>query len=196
MSCNSTNRASCQRNTKYTFVLFGAFFGLALPLKGQDFDKQTAGIYSSLLVQQRTLHSVAVTSLFLQQPHYRPTLASSVSVYIYIVNDIGTGRMTQPLPQGIVEAEEDKLVRAFQVSVESDEPRRQAFTACMQQYGACVLRNAVPLHSHTKLKNPKDKVTEVLEGITFKGRPLLGPSTLSRQNMHTFLIFLVFRQRL
>ena len=104
--------------------------------------------------------------------------------------------MTQPLPQGIVEAEEDKLVRAFQVSVESDEPRRQAFTACMQQYGACVLRNAVPLHSHTKLKNPKDKVTEVLEGITFKGRPLLGPSTLSRQNMHTFLIFLVFRQRL
>ena len=73
--------------------------------------------------------------------------------------------------QELIQAEENRFLRSLQLDAKAVSKQGQkAFEGCMQRYGA------VPLHQ-AKLHQPKGgHFAEVLEGITFQGRPLLGPS--------------------
>ena len=79
--------------------------------------------------------------------------------------------------QELIQAEENRFLRSLQLDAKAVSKQGQkAFEGCMQRYGACVLLETVPLHQ-AKLHQPKGgHFAEVLEGITFQGRPLLGPS--------------------
>lgn len=80
--------------------------------------------------------------------------------------------------QELIQAEENRFLRSLQLDAKavSNAMGQKAFEGCMQRYGACVLLETVPLHQ-AKLHQPKGgHFAEVLEGITFQGRPLLGPS--------------------
>ena len=82
--------------------------------------------------------------------------------------------------QELIRDEGDRFLRNFQLEVTgphgSNGLKQKAFDSCMRQYGACVLLQVLPLHSHAMQKPKEGHLAEVLEGITFQGRPLLGPS--------------------
>lgn len=82
--------------------------------------------------------------------------------------------------QELIRDEGDRFLRNFQLEATgphgSNGLKQTAFDSCMRQYGACVLLQALPLHSHAMQKPKEGHLAEVLEGITFQGRPLLGPS--------------------
>ena len=75
--------------------------------------------------------------------------------------------------QELIAAEGDRFLRNLQLETDVSKADR---SECMRTYGACILQQAVPLH--VPMRQPKEgtQFAEVLEGITFQGRPLLGPS--------------------
>lgn len=74
--------------------------------------------------------------------------------------------------QELIRDEGDRFLQHLQLPAAS---QASAVSLTLERYGACVLQQRVPLHSASL--QPKDgHFAEVLEAITFQGRPLVGPS--------------------
>lgn len=76
--------------------------------------------------------------------------------------------------QELIRDEGDRFLQHLQLPAASQ--KANAVSLTLQRYGACILQQRVPLHSASSLQPKDGHFAEVLEGITFQGRPLVGPS--------------------